>query len=354
MGQDGGTEGTEEMSVFLKPTNDHGSGIHQRIFPWFLRFAMVTVTALNMPAEYAKRRTARPVVWTARRANSPWLLRSSITCMKTVVISLTLLLPLASCRKHDEAAGTHPQNEPPNSGSSRELVTNFPLLPIIEKSLWNQLLEAEAKLASAEASGRETATHEVIRLTEKLRSKHPFKADDVHMELGGIVFDKVQGRISIPARVEFPDSGDERHPGEVELLLCTMSGRLHETLFVTDARPLHLELLMHLAGHVKGSQESRFRIEVLTKSGTRIPVDSLVRAIGGESLDRPLLWEFSGSDYKDLYSPDLSGDFAIFWHSHDAVLRVTHEGIATGVVKLAPVPHPELKDGDPVVLELIQ
>jgi hypothetical protein len=230
------------------------------------------------------------------------------------------------------------------------LVTHFPLFPIIEKSLWNQLLEAEGKLATVPESGREAASKEVVGLAEKLRSRHPFKAEGGRLELGGIVYDKAERRFSLPAQVEYPDPGDERHPGEVELLLCTEAGRLHETLFVTDARPLHLELLLHLSGHAKGS---RFRIEVVVADGTRIPVDSLVRATGGEVLESPLLWEFSGSDYKDLYSPDLSGDFAIFWHAHDSVLRVAHDGIGSGVTKLEAVPHPMLENGDPVLLELL-
>lgn len=265
--------------------------------------------------------------------------------MKSALLALTSMFVFGSCKP--------PKHEPAVPTASRELAEYFPLLPMIEKSRWRQLIDAEAKLAAAPESEREIANQEITRLAEKLRSKHPFKAAGGRMELGGIIFDKEQGKISVPARVEFPDSGDERHPGEVELLLCTEGGRLHETLFVTNARPLHLELLMHLAGMAKGPQGNRFRIEVLANDGSRIPVESLVCATGGESLESPLLWEFSGSDYKDLYAPDLSGDFAIFWHAHDSVLRVAHEGIASGVVKLAPVPHPKLIDGDAVLLELI-
>lgn len=73
----------------------------------------------------------------------------------------------------------------------------------------------------------------------------------------------------------------------------------------------------------------------------------------GEPLPSPLSWKFSGSDFKELYPPDLSGDFAIFWHSHDSVLRIKHDGIASGTVKLEPVPHPGLKNGDAVRLELV-
>lgn len=273
--------------------------------------------------------------------------------MKVVGVTLTVFLSFSSCTPQEPESIDPAEGKPAAPVASRELAEYFPLLPMIEKSLWSELLEAEGKRTSSPAADQDTVGNEIEELTEKLRSRHPFRVDGDRMELGGIVCDRAQGRISVPARVEYPDPGDERHPGEVELLLCTIGGRLHETLFVTDARPLHLELLLHLAGHVKASPGSRFRIDVLTKNGTRIPIDSLVRALDGETFDRPLLWEFSGSDYNGLYSPDLSGDFAIFWHAHDAVLRVAQEGIATGTVKLAPVPHPDLNNGDPVVLELV-
>jgi hypothetical protein len=248
------------------------------------------------------------------------------------------MLAFASCDARKQAAAErHPQKPSP---TSQELSDNFPLFPIIEKKLWHQLLEAE----------RKAGVSEVDRLATQLRSRHPFKSGDETLELGGIIYDLKTRRLHIPAKVEFPNPGDDRHPGEAELLLCTTAGRIHETLFFTDTRPLHLELLLHLTSHAKGG---RFRIEVVTPDGTRIPVESLIRAADGEVMESPLLWEFSGSDYNDLYAPDLSGDLAIFWHAHDSVLRIAHQGIATGETKLEPVPHPALKNGDPVVLELV-
>ena len=255
--------------------------------------------------------------------------------MKSALQILTALPLLASCSPREEAKHEPPTLPPP----SQELAANFPLLPTIEKSLWQQLLDAE----------REANTREADRLAALLRTRHPFKSGDDSIELGGILYDRKTRRLRIPAKVEFPNPGDDRHPGEVELLLCTTAGRIHETLFFTGVRPLHLELLLHLTGHAKGS---RFHIEAITADGTRIPVESLIRPLDGGELESPLLWEFSGSDYKDLYSPDLSGDLAIFWHAHDSVLRIAHDGIATGETKLEPVPHPALKNGTPVVLEL--
>lgn len=265
--------------------------------------------------------------------------------MRSAWLVLTASLLLASCKRN--------QPETATPEASRELAANFPLLPMIEKSLWSQLLKAEKIQSTAPEAERESAKKEVDEIAAKLRKRHPFKADGDRLEIGGIVCDKAQGRFSLPARVEYPDPGDGRHPGEVELLLCSEAGRLHETLFVTQARPLHLELLLHLSGHAKGGNGSRFHIDVLTAEGARIPVDSLIRASDGEPLPSPLIWEFSGSDFNDLYPPDLSGDFAIFWHAHDSVLRIKHDGIASGEMKLEPVPHPGLKDGDAVTLELV-
>lgn len=276
--------------------------------------------------------------------------------MRSAPFLLAGALLLGSCKPRNPEAATPAEKEQSQPGlltGSRELAANFPLLPMIEKSTWSQLLDAEARQVASDPSVRESADKEVAGLTDKLRRRHPFKAEGKRLELGGIVCDKSQGRFSLPARVRYPDPGDERHPGELELLLCTEGGRTHETLFVTDARPLHLELLLHLAGRAKEPQASRFRIDVLTSAGERIPVESLIHAKSGETLESPLCWEFSGSDFKDIYSPDLSGDFVILWHAHDSVLRVDHEGIASGVVKLDAVPHPKLKNGDPVVLEMI-
>ena len=264
--------------------------------------------------------------------------------MKPALIHLTAILALASCNPPGEEESARPQHTPPTP--SHELAANFPLLPVIEKTLWAELLAAEAQQATAPGS----ATPEVERIAALLRSRHPFTTDGQSITLGGITYHRTTKRLRIPAKVEFPNASDDRHPNEVELLLCTPLGRLHETLFVAEVRPLHLELLLHLAGHPKGT---RFRIEAITEDGTRTPVESLIRPIDGGTLDGPLPWEFSGSDFQDLYSPDLSGDLAIFWHVHDSVLRVAHEGIATGEVKLKPAPHPPLKNGSPVTLELI-
>jgi len=271
--------------------------------------------------------------------------------MRFLLSALTGVLLLSSCKQAEKADGAPAEQAPDVLAASEELSGNFPLLPMIEATLWKQLLAAESRLHAATESDHEAAQGEVDRLGEKLRRLHPYEQTPDRVKLGEITFDKTRKCFSLPAQVSYPDPGDERHPGEVELLLCTEGGRRHETLFVSRARPLHLELLLHLAGHGKGSNGSRFRMDVITQHGARIAVHELIRS--SEPVEHPLVWEFSGSDYQDLYSPDLSGDMAIFWHAHDSVLRVLHPGIASGVVKLSPVPHPQLKNGDLVTLEIV-
>ncbi|MCH7227384.1 hypothetical protein [Haloferula sp. A504] len=43
-------------------------------------------------------------------------------------------------------------------------------------------------------------------------------------------------------------------------------------------------------------------------SGESIPVRELIRRMDGREWSGPLEWEFSGSDFDDLYAPYLSGD----------------------------------------------
>lgn len=262
------------------------------------------------------------------------------------------LFPLCSC-KPDAGPAAEP-DEPEAVANSHRLATEFPLLPIIEGPLWQKLLNAESAALDSEATKklRSDATVEAGRITERLQQKHPFQREGSRSILGGIVHDKDTGKIEIPAIVCYPEEGDNRHPGELELILCSVSGRSHETLFTTDVRPLHLELLMHLAGYGKSPPASTFRVEVVIADHDAIPIESLIRSTGNDPLPERLLWEFSGSEFKDPYQPDMTGDFLICWHAHDSVLRVRHEKISSGEIKLKPAPHPELKQNQAVTLVL--
>lgn len=250
---------------------------------------------------------------------------------------------LVSCERSDPPA----EFEAPPVSASETLLQEFPLLPMAEPRRWARLLEAEAEQPLTEDS--RAKVDECVR---ELRRLHPFSSDERGMELGGIRYESETATFRLPARVRYPDEGDERHPGELELLLCSRQGRVHETLFESELRPLHLELLLHLAGYQKGADPSTFTIRVVAPSGESIAVRDLVKRMDGREWPGPLQWEFSGSDFDDPYAPDLSGDFAIFWHAHDSVLRIRDEAIGSGELKLRALPHAALPNGSEVVLEI--
>lgn len=238
--------------------------------------------------------------------------------------------------------------------ASKELVENFPLLPHIEARKWQQLLEAEAAIDDPGLSAelRAQAIDEIERVSAALRRSHPFSADAECAVLGSITYRKASRRFEIPARVSYPVEGDTRHPGELEVVLCSNIGRIHETLFVTAARPLHLELLMHLNGYRKSSPQSKFRVTIRSEEGTIIPVEELIAAKENDPLPNPMIWSFAGSDFSDLYAPDQTGDFLICWHAHDSVLQIDDRGIASGETKLLAAPHDSLKQGSEVTVIL--
>lgn len=270
----------------------------------------------------------------------------------TAILLSCALFSFCNCEQ-DDAKPVH-TDVAEVAQNSRKPASVFPLLPIIEGRLWKDLKQAETVASDLGASEKQRtdATLEAKRITDLLQERHPFRQEGNRTILGGIVYDKDSGNIEIPAVVHYPKEGDDRHPGELELILCSVSGRSHETLFTTDVRPLHLELLMHLAGYRKSPPASIFRVEVLIPDHYPIPVESLIRSAGSDPLPDRLLWEFIGSDSKDPYLPDMTGDFLICWHAHESVLRILNEQIASGKIKLNPATHPALKQNQPVKLVL--
>lgn len=263
--------------------------------------------------------------------------------MSRGLVPLLAACLLGACERRAADPGGPPEGvERP---ASEVLLEEFPLLPMAEPRRWSRLREAE-EVAPATDESRET----IEVLTAELRRLHPFSSDADGFELGAIRYDTASATFRLPARVRYPDEGDERHPGELEVLACGEQGRVHETLFVADVRPLHLELLLHLAGYRKG--EGRFMVRAVTSSGDVIAVRELVRRLDGREWPGPIEWEFSGSEFGDPYAPDLSGDLAIFWHAHDSVLRVADEEIGSGQLKLRAIRHPDLPNGSPVTVEM--
>lgn len=272
--------------------------------------------------------------------------------MKRLIVLFISCLLVVSCRdakKHDSAP---PPTKP--SLRSQEIGTAFPLLPLVEKQLWQELLSAET-VAHDPQSNEQQRTEAVTlsnQIADRLEKKYPFRADDDGISLGAIRYHKASQTIEIPAVVHFPVAGSTEHPNELELVLCSETGRTHETLFVTKAKPLHLELLLHLTGFKKTSPMSLFRMAVLVPNHDPIPIEELIAPAANDTLPEEMVWEFSGSDFDDLYSPDQTGDFMILWNAHAAVLRIQQEKIASGEIKLMAKQHPLLPRDREVILLL--
>ena len=261
------------------------------------------------------------------------------------LITPLLALALLGCSEKQDAP---PPKAPPRS---EQLAQSFPLLPMLEAKDWQKLITEEESLDDAQSEEeRNTLANSIDKIARRLQERHPFSETETSTSLGGITYDKASHEIAINARVRYPREGDERHPGELELILCSTTGRAHETLFITDARPLHLELLLHLVGYTKGSNSHRFHVDIETENGSCIPVERLLKPKESDKLPTRLSWEFSGADFDDLYSPDQTGDFILCWHAHPSVLRVHHQGIASGEVKLLAVPHEQLTQGQAVTI----
>lgn len=226
--------------------------------------------------------------------------------------------------------------------ASELMKRDFPVFPYVEPSLWRKLLAAEEAGDRAESK----------LIADELRAKYPFQSDVDTMTLGGISYYKKTREVVIMAEVNYPRKGDDRHPDELELILCSDVGRTHETLFVTEARPLHLEILLHLAGFSKTIPRTAFKVEISIPNHEPIAVEEMMVVKPEMMQVAPLRWEFSGGEFAQAYQPDMTGDLLICWQVHESVLSVNDEKIASGVKKLVAKRHPALKQGMKVKLIL--
>ena len=131
--------------------------------------------------------------------------------------------------------------------------------------------------------------------------------------MGGVVWDKQSKSIQLDATILYPEGMP------LELVLCNDKGRKHETLFVTKTRPLHLEVMLHLAGFEKNQL---FKIFVKNKV-KEVPIEDFMswKAKSKGSL----LWKFNGSEFGENYIPDSAGEQIIIWSRNEGVMQVNRK-----------------------------
>lgn len=270
------------------------------------------------------------------------------------------LLIFSSCKNESNKTIDNFSKNITNSASSQPdqtvkqqhstlLVKHFPLLPIIEKKEWNALLRAEAEANNAKNTikKRTKAAAQAQKIAKKIKNEHPFEIDETNISLGSIELNKKTREIKIPATLTYPEKDREGNTYPIELILCTEQGRIHETLFTTQARPLHLELLLHLNGCKKLAptiqNPTLFSLSIELPNAQRIPVEELLSTEKNKVLKNRMYWEFSGANYKNTYAPDYAGDMIITQHTQESVLRIKDANIAKGNTLLHAIQHSELE-----------
>lgn len=225
--------------------------------------------------------------------------------------------------------------------SSKLMLQKNPLLPSLEKNLWSELLKAEQKLLA----GDDSARIKFIDLAQRITRLHPFQEDKSTATLGGISWLKKENIIELDAQVTSPANDDY-----IELILCNKNGRSHESLLISECRPLHLEILLHFAGFNKEVPTS-FKLYIALP-GKEIPVEDFLN-FGKETFPKGIYWDFIGSPYvPGNYKPDLNGDHILLWNRHDAILQCSNKEIHSGTAKVLLLRDKALPDGTLVKLRM--
>ena len=84
------------------------------------------------------------------------------------------------------------------------------------------------------------------------------KINDSQYQLDKVIIDKMKRTISFEAEAEIVNAKDLTEVNSVEYVVVTPQGKTHETLFVTEARPLHLNIAFKLLGYKEN--KSLFRV----------------------------------------------------------------------------------------------
>ncbi len=121
---------------------------------------------------------------------------------------------------------------------------------------------------------------------------------DQNIKIGDIIIHRREREISFPGNLNMT-------AGDLEVLIALPHGRVHESLLVSVADPMKLQLALLLVGAENGSREGGERvpqgtilnIDVQPKDGKRVPVENwLFNKKTSKGMDR-FGWVFIGSSF---------------------------------------------------------
>lgn len=161
--------------------------------------------------------------------------------------------------------------------------------------------------------------------------------------IGEIEFDARTREVSLPVAINM------REGGPIEYLLVHENGKVHESIFVTSASPLHLQIAMKLlrfktghgdvfnrllapenVGKEGGTAEERGdSIRFLFKQNDEDPVPIYEFVIDGQSAD-PMTagdWIYTGSAMQEgTFMAEAEGSIIAIYLDHLAMFNMTREG----------------------------
>jgi len=148
------------------------------------------------------------------------------------------------------------------------------------------------------------------------------------LELGCIRLHRKEMTLSFPAQVNMVE-------GELEVLIASPTGRLHESLFRTEAVPLHLQTMLLLLGlrngprlpDAKGRQGDLVDIDVeWTDHDGRVHRDPIEEWIMDRRRHGPMRrigWVFTGSAIQNgRFLPNIEGNLVLLFSSGETVLDI--------------------------------
>jgi hypothetical protein len=207
------------------------------------------------------------------------------------------------------------------------------------KHLTTLLLAATIYAASAQENPAPAAPPAAIQPSVK-------KLDDARYKIGKITFDQKTREIRIPAKVNLQE-------GVLECLLVHENGKIHESLFSTDASPTHVNLAFTLLRYPPSRElyaipnehggasndypevpeeikaAARVSIDVEWKDGEqlkRIPVNEWIQHNIKTTTMPAGPWVYGGSSFeREAYAPEISGDIIAIFSVESSIINYPGE-----------------------------
>lgn len=150
--------------------------------------------------------------------------------------------------------------------------------------------------------------------------------EDGNIAIGKVKIDRATKELSFPAKINMSE-------GPIEVLICTPQGRKHESLLVSEADPLNIQLALILSGASNGARKpppegvkgppmgDLFDVFVVDDKGEKIPVEHYLLDLKKSIPPKRNGWVFVGSQFtstgKCLASRE--GNIVVTWSNGNTI-----------------------------------